>query len=135
MLDSAYSNVKQGHLGNQMLRVQEQPFFKIGVVENLAMFTGKHLCQKLFSIKLQVLRHEALLNMYSIKNVFQRWVFGEYYEIFKNRFFHRTPPVTAFEGLCHKQRHFFTEKGKTETALSCNFQETAGHILLVLKKR
>ena len=29
-------------------------FFKIGVLKNFAMFTGKHLCWSLFSLKLQV---------------------------------------------------------------------------------
>ena len=31
-----------------------QMFFKIGALKNVAKFTGKHLCQSLFLIKLQV---------------------------------------------------------------------------------
>ena len=46
-----------------------QMFFKIGVLENFAVFTGK--------------KHE--LEVFS----------GEYCEIFKNSFFYRTPLVAA----------------------------------------
>ena len=34
---------------------RSQMFFKIGVLRNFKIFTGKHLCQSLFLIKLQVL--------------------------------------------------------------------------------
>ena len=35
---------------------RSQMFFKIGVLKNFAMFTGKHLCWSLFLIKLQAFR-------------------------------------------------------------------------------
>ena len=106
MSDSACSNVKQEYWGNQTLRVQEQPF--ADVLQNKYCWKfGKVAGLKVWS---------------SIKNIFQqRWFFWEYYKIFQNRFFHRAPPVTAFEGLYHKQRHFLQTKEKIGTALSCNF--------------
>ena len=95
------------------------------------MFTGKQLCWNLFSIKLQVLRHEILLKIYCKEGGFSENIT----KLLRTGFFHRASPVNAFEGLCHKQRHFLQTKEKTGTVLSCNFQVTAGHILLVLKKR
>ena len=35
-------------------------FLKIGALRNFAMFTGKHLCWRVFSIKLQTLRPATL---------------------------------------------------------------------------
>ena len=35
-------------------------FFKIRVLRNFSMFTGKHLCWSLFKIKLQALQHATL---------------------------------------------------------------------------
>ena len=39
---------------------RSQMFFKIGVLRNFAMFTGKHLCWSLFLIKLQAWRPASL---------------------------------------------------------------------------
>ena len=38
-----------------------QMFVKIGVLKNLANFTGKHLCWSLFLIKLQLFKSATLL--------------------------------------------------------------------------
>ena len=107
--------------GNQKLRVKEQPFAHVlqnrGVGKNLAMFTGKQLCWNLFSIKLQVLRHEILLKIYCKEGGFSENIT----KLLRTGFFHRASPVNAFEGLCHKQRHFLQTKEKTGTVLSCNF--------------
>ena len=54
---------------------RSQMLFKIGVIENFAIFPGKHLRWSLFLIKLQALRT-------------LRYVFPcEYYKIFRNDFF------------------------------------------------
>ena len=68
-------------------------FFKIGVLKNFEMFSGKHLCRSLF---------------FSYEKETPTQVLScEYYEVFKNSFFYRTPRVCASEGLHHR---FFTEK-------------------------
>ena len=65
-------------------------FFKIGILKYLGDFTGKHLCLSLFLIKL---RPEGM-QLYWIETPTQ--VFScEIYEIFKNNFFCRTPPVAG----------------------------------------
>ena len=53
-------------------------FFKIGVLENFSIFTGKHLCWSLFL-------KETPTQVFSC----------EYCEFFKNNFFYRTPMVAA----------------------------------------
>ena len=54
-------------------------FFKVGVLENSAIFAGKYLCWSLFLIKLHSVQ-----------------VFScAYCEIFKNRVFYRTTPAAA----------------------------------------
>ena len=58
-----------------------QMFFNIGVLKNIPIFTGKHLCWSLFLIKLQAWR------IYSC----------EYFKIFKNSFIYRTLLLVAFE--------------------------------------
>ena len=62
-----------------------------GILKNFAIFTGKHLCWNLFLIKLKGWRPVTLLKKDSYTGVF-----CEYYEIFKNTFLYRTPPVAAF---------------------------------------
>ena len=65
-----------------------QKFFKIGVLKNFTIFQGKHLCWSFFLIKLQTwttLLKETPTQVFSC----------EYCEIFRNSFFHRTPPVAA----------------------------------------
>ena len=65
-------------------------FFKIGVLENFANFTGKRLCSSLFSMKLQALRPATLLKTTPIQ------IFScKTCELFKSNFFDRTPPVAA----------------------------------------
>ena len=69
-----------------------QPFFKIGVLKNFAIFKEKHLCWSLFVIKLQAWRPAPLLKRASNK------VFScEYCENFKNGFFCRTPLLAVSE--------------------------------------
>ena len=46
-----YLNLIKESIQKQLLT--EQMFFEIGVLENYAIFRGKHLCWSLFLIKLQ----------------------------------------------------------------------------------
>ena len=63
-----------------------QIVFKIGVLKNVAIYTGKHLCWSLFLIKSQAFtKRETPTQIFSAK----------YCEIFQNRLFYRTPLVTA----------------------------------------
>ena len=58
--------------------LQKQPpevFFKKALLKNFAIFSGKHLCWNLFSIKLQV------------SNFIKKVPNFEYYEIFKNAYY------------------------------------------------
>ena len=66
-------------------------FFKIGILKNFAIFTGKNLCWSIFLIKLQVSNPETLL-----KKAPMQLFSCEYGGIFKISFFYRTP-VTASE--------------------------------------
>ena len=52
-----------------------QMFFKIVVLENSAIFTGKHLCWSLFVIKLQAWRPATLLALYQ----------ADFFELLKGR--------------------------------------------------
>ena len=65
-------------------------YFRIGVLKNFAMFTGKHLCWGLFLINIQTSRAATLLKRDSNIEVFL-WIC----ETFKNTFFYRTNPVAA----------------------------------------
>ena len=56
-------------------------FFKIAVLKNFTIYTGKHLCWSLFLIELQASGTATLLKR--VQQVFS-W---EYCEIFKNSFF------------------------------------------------
>ena len=67
-----------------------QMLFKIGVLENFAIFTKKHPYWSLFKIKLQAWKPATLFKRGS-DPVF----FCEYYEIFKNSLFNRTSQVAA----------------------------------------
>ena len=60
---------------------------KKGVLRNFSKFTGKHLCQSLFFIKLacNFIKKETLAQVFSC----------EFCKISKNIFFHTTPPVAA----------------------------------------
>ena len=66
-------------------------FCKKGVFRNFAKFTGKHLCQSLFLSKVAGLRSATLLKKETQARVFS----CEFYEISKNTFSYRTPPVAA----------------------------------------
>ena len=67
-----------------------QMFFRIGVLKNFAIFTGKRLYCSCFVIKLQAFRSRTLLKE-TPRQVFSY----EYCEVFKNSFFYRTPLVAA----------------------------------------
>ena len=67
-----------------------QMFFKIGVLKNFAIFTGKNLCWGLFLIKLQVWGPEALF-----KKRIQHSCSPVNIANFNNTFFYRTTPVAA----------------------------------------
>ena len=68
---------------------RSQMFFKEGVLKSYAIFPGKYLRWSHFLIKFQSFR-PATLKVTSMK-VF----YCDYCKIFKNIFFHRTPPVAA----------------------------------------
>ena len=77
-------------------------FFKIGVIRNFALFTGKHVLESLFN-KVAGL---AACNFISIsfQKRLQHWYFScEYCKIFKNNFYYRTPLVAAFVSLIKQQ--------------------------------
>ena len=63
-------------------------FFKIGVLKNYAIFTGKHLCWNLFLINLQALRcrPEGDSKKRGLNTVY-----------FYKQLFYRTPPMAASE--------------------------------------
>ena len=69
---------------------RSQMFFKIGVLKNFAIFTGKHLRGSLFLITLQAWKPAALLK------IDYNPVSCEYCQIFNNSFFRRTPLVAVF---------------------------------------
>ena len=66
-------------------------FFKIGVLKNSVILTGKHLCWWFVLIKVQVFRPVALLKQ-TPWQVFP----SEYSKSFVNSFFYRIFPVAAF---------------------------------------
>ena len=61
---------------------RSQMFFKIGVLKNFSIFTGKHLCWSLLLNKWQTFKSAALL-----KETPTQLFSCEYCEIFKNTFF------------------------------------------------
>ena len=65
--------------------------FKIDVLKNFAIFTGKHQCWSLFLIKFLI--NYQLYCKETPTQVF----FCEICQIIKNTFFYRTPPVAASE--------------------------------------
>ena len=67
-------------------------FCKKVVLMNFANFTGKHLCESLFLIKLEAWG----LQLYLKRDPVQLFSY-EFCEISKNTFFKRTPPVAASE--------------------------------------
>ena len=80
-------------------------FCKKGVLGNFAKLTGKHLCQIFFLIKLQAL----VCNFIKKETVTQ--VFScDVYEISKDAFSYRTPPVVAYK---FKRRCWCVDGGLT----------------------
>ena len=77
------------HPLNSVLRFQM--FFKIGVLRNFAIFTGKHLHLSNFLIKLQAFKPATLLKRDSNTGVFLLILWN-----FKEHFFRRTPPDDCF---------------------------------------
>ena len=60
---------------------RSEVFCKKGVLRNFGKFTGKHLCQSLFLVKL----HKTMERVFSC----------EFYEIFKVNFLQETPAAAA----------------------------------------
>ena len=56
MKSFAAANVSLGFIKNRSRSSRSQIYFKIGVLKNFAMFTGKRLCWSLFLIKIQAFR-------------------------------------------------------------------------------
>ena len=75
---------------NWHLKKRLELFLKTCVLKNSAIFTRKHLCWKLFSIKLQAWKHATLLKGDSNKGVFL-WILRH----FQEQLFCRTPLVAA----------------------------------------
>ena len=82
-------------------------FFKIGVLKNLAIFTGKYLCWSLFSIKLQTWRPATLLRRDSNMEV-SLWNLRNFYK----HLFYRTPPVAIFETVHAFSSRFITYQNR-----------------------
>ena len=80
-------------------------FFKIGVLKNSAIFTGKHLCCSLFFDKVAGLRPGTL-----IKKRLQHRCFLWILQNFKEQLIYRTPPVAASEPWRKVQIQFFAYK-------------------------
>ena len=78
-----------------------QMFFKVGVLKSYAIFTGKTTTWSHFWIKFQSFRPADL------KVTQTKMLFCEYCKIFKNSFFHRTPPVAA--SVTCKRRSLFQD--------------------------
>ena len=66
-------------------------FCKKSVLTNFVKITGKQLFQSLFFNKVLGLRPATLLKKETLEQVFS----CEFYDIFKNTFFHRTTLVAA----------------------------------------
>ena len=64
----------------------EEVLCKENLVKTFSKFTGKHLCQSLFSIKF--IKKETLAQVFSC----------EFWEISKSNFFYKTPPE-VYQGL------------------------------------
>ena len=82
-----------------MWHLISQMFFKIGVLKNFTICTGKHLCWSLFLMKLQAWRPATLLKIDSNTGVYL-WML--YCEILKTPFF--------IEHLCWLLLYFRNQK-------------------------
>ena len=92
-----------------------QTFFKIDVLKNFAIFTGKHLCWILSLIKLQAFK--LLLKRDSNTDVFL-WILQNFWE----QLFYRTSQVAASKGL-HDGFFIgqFTDSGKLYKQLELEY--------------
>ena len=66
---------------------RQEVFCKKSVLRNVTKFTGKHKCQSRNKVAGLRLKKETLARVFSC----------EFYDISKNTYFHRTPPVAASE--------------------------------------
>ena len=83
---------KQDPLAETFLELSPEVFFKKGILKNFAKFTGNTCSRVFFLIKL----HKVACNFIKKETLVQ--VFSrEFYETFKNTFFHSTHPVAASE--------------------------------------
>ena len=82
-----------------------QMSFEIGVPKIFAVFPGKHLCWSLFLVKLQAWNPPT------------QGFFYEQFEISKNTFFHRTPPVTSYAILTWAFENYVTSHDDDTSAL------------------
>ena len=69
-------------------------FFKIGVLKNFAIFTGKHLCQSLFLTKLQAYL-QAFRPVTLLEKTPTQVFFCKYCKSFKSTLFNKTSAVGA----------------------------------------
>ena len=82
-----HQELKNKKLLKKLLRSSRPDVFcEKGVLKYFAKFTGKHLCQSLFLIKLQA---------FILKETLAQLLSCEFCEIFKNTCFYRTTPVAA----------------------------------------
>ena len=94
------------HVLNENQKLSPAVFYKKTVLKNFAVFTGKHLCWILFSIKVENVQVCNFVRSY------------KYCEIFKNTYFEKhlrtaasAEPAVDFKSslnLCSKQRSFVT---------------------------
>ena len=84
-------------------------FCQKGFLRNFAKFTRKHLCQGVFFIKKA-----------TVAQVF----FCEFCEIFKNTFFHRTPPVAASEEAMKKIKFSLLSSTRWNCSLTSELKES-----------
>ena len=73
--------------------IRPDVFCKVGVLRNFSKFTGKHLCQSLFFNKVAGLRPKAC--NFIKRETLAQVLSCELWEICKNIFFYRTPPVAV----------------------------------------
>ena len=105
-LDSRWEQFSYHYLSNEcFISSCLQIFFKIGVLKNFTIFTGKQLCWSLFLVKLQGWRPMTLLKRDSNTDVF-----SEYCKIFKNSFFIEhllwLPPNDSLNMIFRKLKSF-----------------------------
>ena len=78
-------------IGKSAESEDSQMFFKISVLKNFSMFTGKNLFWSLLLLKFEAFSPAIFLIRDS-----NTVVFSKYCKIYKNNFSYRTPAATAF---------------------------------------